>query len=106
MCTISLQTAPNSAVETQTSLANNLYDFIQKTESKQQIEAKIKSYEEELHYLNDLIELFDSCGYATMAEDAVKRANRVSEKILVLKLEENKIERELLTFELENIRRD
>lgn len=106
MFSISINKGSNKPVESQTSLANSLYTFILNGASKAKIEAEIKEYEQDLECISELISLYDEIGYAVLAEDAVIRANKLSEKILVLKLKANKLDREMLEFELEAIRRD
>jgi hypothetical protein len=56
--------------------------------------------------MSELLSIYDACGYDTMAEDLVIRSNKLREKILVLELEVNKIERQMIKFELEALRRD
>lgn len=106
MFSISINKGSNKPVESQTSLVNSLYTFIRNGASKAKIEAKIKEYEQDLECISELISLYDEIDYAVLAEDAVIRANKLREKILVLKLEANKLDREMLEFELEAIRRD
>jgi hypothetical protein len=106
MFSISINGGSNKPVESQTSLANSLYTFILNGASRDKLEAKIKEYEQDLEYMSELISIYDAAGYDAMAEDAVIRSNKLREKILVLKLKANKLDREMLEFELEAIRRD
>ena len=105
MISISFEQSQNKPVETQTSLADGLFTFIENSDSKARLEAQIKRYEEDLKYLSDLIDFFDNLGYEEMSEDAVRRYNTRNEKILLLQLEVNKLDRQMLEFELEAIRR-
>jgi hypothetical protein len=106
MFSISFREGQNKPVEPQTSLADSFYTFIGNCAYKEKLEAKIKEYEQELEYMSELLSIYDACGYDTMAEDLVSRSNKLREKILVLELEVNKIERQMIEFELEALRRD
>lgn len=105
MISILFEQSQNKPVETQTSLADSLFTFIENSDSKARLEAQIKRYEEDLEYLSDLIDFFDNLGYEGMSEDAVKRYNIREEKILELKLKVNKLDRQMLEFELAALRR-
>jgi hypothetical protein len=88
------------------SLADNLYNFIVNADSRAKLEAQIEQYEEDLKYLSDLAEMFNNLGYNEIAEDVIRRYNSRSEKILLLKLKVNELDKQMLLFELEALRRD
>lgn len=106
MTVVTTYEASNQPLNSQMSLADNLYNFIVNADSRAKLEAQIEQYEEDLKYLSDLAEMFDNLGYNEMAEDARCRYNSRSEKILLLKLKVNELDKQMLLFELEALRRD
>jgi hypothetical protein len=106
MTVITTYEASNQPLNSQMSLADSLYNFIANADYKAELEAQIEQYEEDLKYLSDLTEMFDKLGYNEMAEDAIRRYNSRNENILLLKLKVNELDKQMLLFELEALRRD
>ena len=79
--------------------ADNLYSFIQNARQKENLDAQIASKEEELRYLDHINEIYAKLTDPTLL-DTSGRYVKVALELTELKLQRNKLERQLLEFEL------
>ena len=80
--------------------ADNLYSFIQNARQKENLDVQIASKEEELKYLDYLLDNIYTKLFNPAPFDTADRYNKVALELTQLKLERNKLERQLLEFEL------
>ena len=87
-------------METRSHSADSLYSFIKNSRQIERLDSQIKSKEEELKYLNQLEEIYEhlSCNPAPFS--TASRYTKTALQLVQLKLERNKIERQILEFEL------
>jgi hypothetical protein len=82
---------------------DNLYNYINNAKKIDLLESRIASKEEDLECAKQLEEIFVSikrAGCEAFVEHTAGTCNRLSKEILKLKLEKNKLEKEMLQFEL------
>jgi hypothetical protein len=106
MFSISFTERQNKPSETRNTAADNLYNFILNSQKISKLEAQIENKEEDLESLSTLISFYDDLNYTSLAEAAVNKYNKLSEEIILLKLELNNLEKQTLLFELDALRRD
>jgi hypothetical protein len=82
---------------------DNLYNYINNAKKIDLLESRIASKEEDLKYaeqLEDIYAAIKRAGCEALVEHTVGTCNKLSKEILKLKLEKNRIEKEMLQFEL------
>ena len=82
---------------------DNLYNYINNAEKISLLESQIESKEEDLKCARQLEEIYIAikrAGCEAFIEHTVGTCNKLSKEILKLKIEKNKIEKEMLQFAL------
>lgn len=82
---------------------NNLYNYVNNAQKIDLLESRIASKEEDLKCAKQLKEIYaaiKSVGCEALVEYTVGTCNKLSKEILKLKLEKNKLEKEILQFAL------
>lgn len=80
--------------------ATNLYNYINNARQVENLELQIKQREKDLKALEQLQGVYRHVGCTNMLELSQERANSVKLGVLLLKLRKNKLEEELLKFEV------
>jgi hypothetical protein len=93
----------NESTEAQTTAASSFYNFITNAQSMGKLEALIQEKEQELDYIEKLTTLYEEVGCKALLESAAIKYNKLREESLRLQLKKNKLERELILFELETL---
>ena len=82
---------------------DNLYNYVNNAKKIDLLESHIASKEEDLKCAKQLEEIYIAikiAGCEAFVEHAVGTCNKLSKEILKLKLEKNKLEKEMLQFAL------
>lgn len=87
-------------MKTQVHSANNLYTFIQNIQIKDDLDTRIANKEEDLSRITNLEALYKNLGCEQMLDVSAKNYNKLTTEITLLKLERNKVEKQILEFEL------
>lgn len=85
---------------TQTHTVDNLYTFITNSRKMDDLDAQIKQKVDLLKHLEQLEKIYEDLGKETMLDKTTECYNRVLADILTLQLRRNKLEREILMFQL------
>ena len=93
-------------METRIHTASNLYKYIENARQMENLDRQIKSKEADLKYYEQAVNMYESLGCESMAEETLKRLNKAYQDILVLKLKRVGLEKEMLEFELESFGED
>ena len=80
---------------------SNLYTYIEKTQNMANLRAQIENKEKELELTEEAIEQFEQNGFKEVVELLTAAYNKLHKEILLLKIDANRLERQLLLFELE-----
>jgi hypothetical protein len=80
---------------------SNLYTYIGKTQNMANLRAQIENKEKELKLTEEAIEQFELNGFKEGVERLTAAYNKLHQEILLLKIDANRLERQLLLFELE-----
>lgn len=91
---------------TQTHSLDNLYTFIKNVRNMDDLDAQIKNKEEVLKYLEQLETVYEELGNDVLLDRTTEAYNVAMAELFVLKLERNKLEREMLVFQLKSFLED
>ena len=80
---------------------SNLYTYIEKAQNMANLRAQIENKEKELELTEKAIEQFEQNGFKEVVELLTAAYNKLHKEILLLKIDANRLERQLLLFELE-----
>ncbi len=80
---------------------SNLYTYIEKIQNMANLRAQIENKEKELELTEKAIEQFEQNGFKEVVELLTAAYNKLHKEILLLKIDANRLERQLLLFELE-----
>lgn len=78
----------------------DLYNYITKSQMVDDLEAKIQALKDIIEDCNEKFEKLDEAGEFTLAEYYCQKSNECNQKRILLALEKNRLEQELLVFEL------
>lgn len=87
-------------METLSHSADSLYSFIKNARQIERLDSQIKSKEKELKYLEQLEEIYEHLGCNSAPLSTANRYTKTALQLVQLRLERNKIERQILEFEL------
>lgn len=93
-------------MKTRTHSVNNLYTFIQNVQIRDDLDARIANKEEDLTYIANLEALYKDLGCEQMLDVSAKSYNQLITELTLLKLERNKVEKQILEFELHALLED
>ena len=87
-------------METRIHTATNLYNYINNARQMENLEAQIASKKKELESIEALNAIYEKMGCMNMLEVSAEHANKIEFDILLLRLRMNKIEGEMIKFEI------
>lgn len=82
---------------------NSLHTYIKNNQIMADLQAQIAENEKDLDLLEDSIERYEEANFTGVAELLAKSYNKLMKKIILLKLDLNKLEKQNLLFELQTL---
>ena len=87
-------------METRIHTASNLYKYIENARQMENLELQIKSKEKDIKAHEDMQNIYKKMGCMNMFEVSEDRCSAIELEILLLKLRRNKLEEQMIKFEI------
>lgn len=87
-------------METRIHTASNLYKYLENAQQMENLELQIKSKERDIKAHEDLQNIYKKMGCMNMLEASEERCSALELEILVLRLKRNKLEEQMIKFEI------
>ena len=87
-------------METRIHTASNLYKYIENAQQMENLELQIKSKEKDIKAHKDVQNIYKKMGCMNMLEASEERCSAIELEILILRLKRNKLEEQMIKFEL------
>ena len=87
-------------METRIHTASNLYKYIENARQMENLELQIKQKEKDFKAYEELQNIYKKMGCMNMFEVSEERCSAIELEILLLKLKRNKIEEQMIKFEI------
>lgn len=87
-------------METRIHTASNLYKYIENAQQMENLELQIKSKEKDIKAHKDVQNLYKKMGCMNMLEASEERCSAIELEILILRLKRNKLEEQMIKFEI------
>ena len=87
-------------METRIHTASNLYKYIENARQMENLELQIKQKEKDLKAHEELQNIYKDIGCMNMFEVSEERCSAIELEILLLKLKRNKVEEQMIKFEI------
>lgn len=87
-------------METRIHTASNLYKYIENARQMENLELQIKSKEKDIQARKDLQNIYKKMGCMNMLEASEERCSATELEILILRLKRNKLEEQMIKFEI------
>ena len=87
-------------METRIHTASNLYKYIENAQQMENLELQIKSKEKDIKAHKDVQNIYKKMGCMNMLEASEERCSAIELEILILRLKRNKLEEQMIKFEI------